>query len=208
MLGKVVVLFKEWGSEHEDCNEFGEDHGNGHDHEHDHDEEVWPWYYRVNNCPAITNHEDPTRPGCLSLIIQIQIQIQTQIQIQKYKYIHICRNMKIHPPQTAQWHSSQRKTSPITYLKYQSSSSSKSYLVNIIQIIIFINIQIIISIIISSLFSLLFSSTWLAATPRLSLTIFRWKLCADLKWLKSETHSTFWPQLFEFRLFKPFGCTV
>ena len=121
------------------------------------------------------------------------IEIQTQIQIQKYKYIHICRNMKIHPPQTAQWHSSQRKTSPITYLKYQSSSSSKSYLVNIIQIIIFINIQIIISIIISSLFSLLFSSTWLAATPRLSLTILRWKFWADLKWRKSAIFLTFGP---------------
>ena len=128
------------------------------------------------------------------------IKIQTQMEIQKVQ-IHIqmhmkkryATKMKIHTPQTAQWHSSQRKTSPITYLKYQSSSSSKSYLVNIIQIIIFINIQIIISIIISSLFSLLFSSTWLAATPRLSLTIFRWKLWADLKWLKSETHSTFWP---------------
>ena len=47
------------------------------------DYEEWsPWYYRVNNCSAITNHEDPTGPGCLSLIIQTQIQIQIQIQTQ------------------------------------------------------------------------------------------------------------------------------
>ena len=58
----------------------------------DADYEEWlPGYYRVNNCSAITNHEDPTGPGCLSLIIQTQkqIQIQTQIQIQIQTQIQI-----------------------------------------------------------------------------------------------------------------------
>ena len=56
-----------------------DDDDDDHDYDHDdHEEEDWPWYYRVNNCPPITNHEDPTGPGCLSLIIQTQTQMHTE----------------------------------------------------------------------------------------------------------------------------------